>query len=433
MVRYAVGYQSRAFVTFGAPITLSGYDPESRRDVMALAHLTRDTIGMLYKVLPTAVVAAALRPSITRRDLEDRCDAIIETVAAGGANMGVRIRPRGGRQRRPRRSMARNVIHIERGGRFRIRERTVLRYYARTIQHLMPGGRTVASHPLMIQTVSKAFFYDARRQLDPQEPRFALRHARAAQLRPPLHRRRNRRRGDRCRPHRRSHRACCRRSTCSARASRPWPKPMPRREPTWGCIDRIVAAGIGRNISLKLTQLGLTVDRATCVDNLRRILDAATTHGFFVRIDMENSPFTQVTLDVFETMWQQGYRNVGVVLQSCLPRSVARCAADERARRARADRQGGLQGTARRRLPGQGAGGRRVRRDHQDPAGRRHLPGHRHPRSGDDRRRADACAAEHGIAPDRFEFQMLYGIRRDLQAAALGRGLPDPRLRSLRP
>jgi len=48
-------------------------------------------------------------------------------------------------------------------------------------------------------------------------------------------------------------------------------------------FDRIVAAGIGRNISLKLTQLGLTIDRATCVDNLRRILDAATAHDFFVR------------------------------------------------------------------------------------------------------------------------------------------------------
>jgi proline dehydrogenase len=88
-------------------------------------------------------------------------------------------------------------------------------------------------------------------------------------------------------------------------------------------IDQIVGAGIGRNISLKLTQLGLTVDRATCVDNLRRILDHAGGHDFFVRIDMENSPFTQVTLEIFETMWQQGYRNAGVVLQSYLPRSIA--------------------------------------------------------------------------------------------------------------
>src|ERR671912_318113 len=78
MVRYSVGYQSRAIVTFGAPIPLTGYDPESRRDVMALAHLTRDTIGRLYKVLPTAVVAAALRPGITRRELELRAQAVID-------------------------------------------------------------------------------------------------------------------------------------------------------------------------------------------------------------------------------------------------------------------------------------------------------------------------------------------------------------------
>ena len=140
MVRYAVGYQSRAFVTFGASIALQDYDPESRRDVMALAHLTRDTIGMLYKVLPTAVVAAAIRPSITRRELESRCTAIIDTVAAGGANMGVRS----GREAVDAASeplAARGIIHIEHGDRYRIRERTVLRYYARTIEHLITGGR----------------------------------------------------------------------------------------------------------------------------------------------------------------------------------------------------------------------------------------------------------------------------------------------------
>src|SRR5262245_1982898 len=54
-------------------------------------------------------------------------------------------------------------------------------------------------------------------------------------------------------------------------------------------LDVIVASGIERNISLKLTQLGLNVDRATCVDNLRRILEPATLHEFFVRIDMESS------------------------------------------------------------------------------------------------------------------------------------------------
>ena len=140
MVRYAVGYQSRAFVTFGAPISIAGCNPESRRDVMDLAHQTRETIGWLHKVLPTAVVAAAMRPSITRRDLEGRCDAIIESLAADGANMAVRS----GREAIDEATdalVARNIIFVERGGRFRVRERTVLRYYARSIQHLLAGGR----------------------------------------------------------------------------------------------------------------------------------------------------------------------------------------------------------------------------------------------------------------------------------------------------
>jgi glycerol-3-phosphate O-acyltransferase len=140
MVRYAVGYQSRAFVTFGEPISLKGFDPEARRDVMALAHLTRDAVGRLYKVLPTAVLAAALKPSITRRELEARAEAIVETARSAGANMGVTS----GRQAVEEGAeplAARNIIHVERGGRFRVRERTVLRYYARTLQHLLTGAR----------------------------------------------------------------------------------------------------------------------------------------------------------------------------------------------------------------------------------------------------------------------------------------------------
>jgi glycerol-3-phosphate O-acyltransferase len=140
MVRYGVGYQSRAFVTFGAPISLVGYDPESRRDVMALAHTTRDTIGLLYKVLPTAVLAAAMRPSIERPDLEARADAIVEVVRAAGANMGV-TSGREAVELGAEALAARNIIHVERGGRFRVRERTVLRYYARTLQHLLATPR----------------------------------------------------------------------------------------------------------------------------------------------------------------------------------------------------------------------------------------------------------------------------------------------------
>ena len=92
---------------------------------------------------------------------------------------------------------------------------------------------------------------------------------------------------------------------------------------TCAIIDAIVASGIERNISLKLTQLGLDVDRATAVDNLRRILEPADANGFFVRIDMENSPYTDATLEILETLWRQGYRNIGTVIQSYLKRSEA--------------------------------------------------------------------------------------------------------------
>ena len=140
MVRYAVGYQSRAFVTFGEPIALKDYDPDSRRDVMTLAHLTRDTIGRLYKVLPTAIVAAAMRPGITRRELELRAQDVIDVVAAAGGNLAVssgRIAVESAAEPLE----TRNIVLVERGGRFRVRERTVLRYYAHTLDHLLARSR----------------------------------------------------------------------------------------------------------------------------------------------------------------------------------------------------------------------------------------------------------------------------------------------------
>jgi glycerol-3-phosphate O-acyltransferase len=145
MVRYAVGYQSRAFVSFGKPIPLNGYDPESKSEVMGLAHHIRDTIGTLYKVLPTAIVAAAMRPSTTRREMEVRADALIEALRQANANLAV------GNGRDAVEAGAplladRNIIHLERGGRYRVRERTVLRYYARTIQHLLAPRRTLRTH-----------------------------------------------------------------------------------------------------------------------------------------------------------------------------------------------------------------------------------------------------------------------------------------------
>ncbi len=186
-------------------------------------------------------------------------------------------------------------------------------------------------------------------------------------------------------------------------------------------IETIVASGIERNISLTLTQLGLTIDKATCVDNLRRILEPAARHQFFVRIDMESSEFTQVTLEVFETVWNLEFRNVGLALQSSLHRTEQDV----------------------RRLNELGARVRLVKGAYKEPA------------SVAFQQKADVDAAylrqmrlllDHGVYPaiathdeqiiaetrsyaterqlgkDRFEFQMLYGIRRDLQTSLVADG-----------
>lgn len=142
MVRYAVGYQSRAFVTFGHPIALDPYDPNSRRDVLALAREIRGRIGQLYKVLPTALVAAAMQPSATRAELEDRVDALLVTLRVAGANLGV-ASARQAVDDGTEALVRRRVLVVERGRGYRVRDRLVLRYYARTIQHLLAGpGRT---------------------------------------------------------------------------------------------------------------------------------------------------------------------------------------------------------------------------------------------------------------------------------------------------
>jgi len=186
-------------------------------------------------------------------------------------------------------------------------------------------------------------------------------------------------------------------------------------------IDVIVASGIERNISLKLTQLGVDIDRATCIDNMRRILEPGQRHGFFVRIDMENSTYTDVTVQVFETLWQQQYRNIGLALQATLHRTEQDV----------------------RRMNELGARVRLVKGAYKEPASV----------ALQQKTEVDAAfmrltkllidqgvypaIATHDeailvetrnyvinerIPPDRFEFQMLYGIRRDLQTSLTGEG-----------
>jgi proline dehydrogenase len=186
-------------------------------------------------------------------------------------------------------------------------------------------------------------------------------------------------------------------------------------------IDVLMASGIERNISLKLTQLGASVDRATCVDNLRRILEAAERHGFFVRIDMESSSYTDLTLDIFETLWKRQHHNLGVVIQAALKRSEADVA----------------------RVSALGGRIRLVKGAYKEPPDVAYaskadvdaafvrlmkmlLDSGEYPAiATHDPRMIDATleyAEAKGLPPSRFEFQMLYGVRRDLQRALAADG-----------
>lgn len=87
-------------------------------------------------------------------------------------------------------------------------------------------------------------------------------------------------------------------------------------------ITTIVDEDLASGISLKLTQLGLKLDAARCEENLRSILDLAEQHDIFTRIDMEDSPVTQATLDIYGQVCKD-YQRVGVVIQAYLRRSLA--------------------------------------------------------------------------------------------------------------
>ena len=144
MVRYAVGYESRAFVTFGQPIPLATVDADSRRDLVMLKRHTRAAIGTLYKVLPTALLAAGLRPSTPRQDVVDRIDHLLDALRLANANLCVET-GREAVEQATEPLVARGVIAV-RGDRYRIRDRHVLRYYASTLTHLLNDRGRGRSH-----------------------------------------------------------------------------------------------------------------------------------------------------------------------------------------------------------------------------------------------------------------------------------------------
>ena len=186
-------------------------------------------------------------------------------------------------------------------------------------------------------------------------------------------------------------------------------------------LDAMIVAGIERNISVKLSQLGLNVYRATAVDNMRRILEHGAAHDFFVRIDMEGSAYTAQTLEIVDILWRLQYRNIGTVVQSYLRRSEA----DVRNLNASQIRVRLVKGAYRE--PKTVAFPDKETVDAQFvelmqilidegtyPAIATHDP-----------TMIDATKAYvrlKGYSNDRFEFQMLYGIRRDLQTSLVAEG-----------
>jgi proline dehydrogenase len=87
-------------------------------------------------------------------------------------------------------------------------------------------------------------------------------------------------------------------------------------------LEVIASEGIRSNVSVKLTQIGLAVDERLCAQNLLKILDAAENNNTFIRIDMEDSQWVEKTLSLFHgTNTNRNYMNLGIAIQSYLYRS----------------------------------------------------------------------------------------------------------------
>ena len=180
-------------------------------------------------------------------------------------------------------------------------------------------------------------------------------------------------------------------------------------------LDRMAESGVEVNVSVKLTQMGLDIGEDLCHRNMVAILEKAKALRGFVRLDMEGSDYTQRTLDFFSRRLFPGYgEHCGVVIQSMLRRSE-RDVEDLIALKARVRLcKGAYLESPSVAFPDKADVDRnyvqlmqRLMRDGTYPG----LATH------DEAiiEQARAFAGREGIGSDRFEFQMLYGVRRDLQ------------------
>ena len=187
-------------------------------------------------------------------------------------------------------------------------------------------------------------------------------------------------------------------------------------------LDRIRAARADANVSLKLTQMGLDIAERLCIENLRAITAKAQAHGSFVRIDMEQSEYAERTLQLFKRTFHPEFGNtVGVVLQSYLRRTEQdveqMIALGARVRLCK----GAYQEPATVAFPDKRDVDATYVRCMERLLWRGTYPGiaTHDPRIIE---HAKTFARDKGVAPARFEFPMLYGVRRALQLALRRQG-----------
>jgi proline dehydrogenase len=180
-------------------------------------------------------------------------------------------------------------------------------------------------------------------------------------------------------------------------------------------IDRIHAQKADANVSVKLTAMGLDISEDLCVAIMQKILQRSRDYGSFVRIDMESSEYTQRTLDLFEQRLYPAYReNVGIVLQSYLYRTFADV---ERAISIKARVRlckGAYKEPETVAFPDKKDVDANYVRCMHELMLKGNYPGIA---THDEAiiREAKRFARANDITADRYEFQMLYGVRRDLQ------------------
>ena len=180
-------------------------------------------------------------------------------------------------------------------------------------------------------------------------------------------------------------------------------------------LNQIDATGINSNVSIKLSQFGLEIDPELAFKNARTIVEDSARRGNFVRIDMEGSKVTQATIDIFKRMREEfGLNDVGIVLQSYLYRTFE-------------DAQQLLKLPARIRIcKGAYSEPAEVAYPEKKDVDENYIrvmklllsSGVYHGIATHDPKMIGATiefAQKEGIGKDAFEFQMLYGIRRDLQ------------------